>query len=106
MMRAYIDANEGNAEAAEVALKQAEELAGPLDPLYTASAEVYLLLNRQTQVLDALNKATERSEPTHEYILSNPIFGYLSSDPRFRTVLQKIGDQRTRISAALDNIEL
>ena len=61
-------------------LRHAEEVAGPLDPVYTASAEVYLLLNRQKLVLGALEKAVERAEPTHEYILSNPIFGYLFED--------------------------
>jgi len=106
LLQAYIDANDGNADAAEAGLKRAAELATPLDPIYTASAEVFLLLDRQTQVLESLEKAVERGEPTHEYILSNPVFGYLSSDPRFREVLQTLGDQRTRISAGLDTIDL
>jgi len=106
MMRAYIDANEGNAEGAEMELQRAVESASPLDPVFTASAEVYLLLNRQQQVLESLEKAVSRAEPTHEYILSNPIFAYLANDQRFRSVLQTLGEQRAQISAALERIQL
>jgi N-glycosylase/DNA lyase len=106
MMQAYIDASAGNVDGAELELRRAEELADPLDPFSTASAEVYLLLNRQGQVRDALQKMVERAEPSHEYILSNPIFGYLATDPTFRSVMQAISEQRTRIAAALDTIEL
>jgi tetratricopeptide (TPR) repeat protein len=106
MMQAYVAANRGNVESAGLALRRAEETASPLDSVHTASAEVYLLLNRQQQVLESLEKAVARSEPTHDYILSNPIFGYLGEDPKFKRVLQKIGEQKESITAALGNINL
>lgn len=106
MLQAYVEANRGNADAAEAALASAEAAATALDPVYTATAEVYLLLNRQKQVAAALEKAIGRAEPTHDYILSNPVFGYITSDPAFRGVLQKIESQRAQISAALDNMQL
>jgi hypothetical protein len=67
-------------------------------------AEVNVLLNRQRKVLEALDRSVARSEPTLSYIVSNPLFGYLQTDPRFTKLTRVIREKTGTLSAALDGL--
>ena len=47
-----------------------------------------------------------RKEPTASYILSNPLFRFLASEPRFRKVHEALTAEQNEIKAALANIAL
>ena len=57
-------------------------------------------------VLDALQKAAARKEPTSSYILSNPLFGFLQSDPDYQKLREQIVAQQNEVRTALASVQL
>jgi hypothetical protein len=52
-------------------------------------------------VLESLEKAAARKEPTAAYVLAHPLFRYLDSDPRFQKVRETLTAQQAEIRGAL-----
>ena len=57
-------------------------------------------------VLDALQKAVARKEPTSSYILSNPLFAFLQSDADYQTLRGQIVAQQNEVRTALASVPL
>jgi len=57
-------------------------------------------------VVASLEKALKNSEPTATYVLSDPLFGYLRSDPGFRRVRDSFVAQQEAIKSALLRVKL
>jgi hypothetical protein len=87
LLKAYMAASQRNTAEAEQELKTASQASTPGDDYWTSAAEVYVLLGDNQKVLDALEKAVARKEPTANYIMSDPLFAYLKADERFDKVL-------------------
>ncbi|MGK2858704.1 MAG: protein kinase domain-containing protein [Thermoanaerobaculia bacterium] len=104
MMNAYVAAGQGDAATADVEIAKAEAAAVRAAEHYTLVAEVNVLLNRQRKVMEALDSAVARSEPTLTYIVSSPLFGYLQTDPRFTRLSRVIREKSGTLSSALDGI--
>jgi hypothetical protein len=83
------------------ALERALQSAEPGDDSWTSAAEVYAILNDTTGVLQSLEKAAARKEPTAAYVLAHPLFRYLHSDPRFGKVRETLTAQQAEIRGAL-----
>lgn len=106
MMNAFIAAGKNDAATADAEIARAEAAPVRADDHYTLVAEVNVLLNRQRQVLAALDSAVARSEPSLTYIVSSPLFGYLETDPRFTKLKRTIREKTGALSAALQKITL
>ena len=52
-------------------------------------------------VIDALDKASQRKEPTISYVLVDPLFRYLDSDARFQAVRTKLAADQAEMRNAL-----
>jgi hypothetical protein len=74
--------------------------ATPGDESWTCAAEVYAILADTGAVLTALEKAVARKEPTAAYILANPLFRYLASEPRFAKVQAGLAAQQDEVRQA------
>ena len=101
MLRAYVLAEKQDRAGALKALAEAEEGAQPIDPYWTYAAEVYAILADTKGVIDSLEKAVARREPTGGYVLSSPLFRYLSNDARFMKIEPQLRAQQDEIRAAL-----
>jgi tetratricopeptide (TPR) repeat protein len=101
MLSAYIAAEKRDRAAALQALERALKSAEPGDDSWTSAAEVYAILNDTTGVLQSLEKAAARNEPTAAYVLAHPLFRYLHSDPRFGKVRETLTAQQAEIRGAL-----
>ncbi|MEO8382910.1 MAG: protein kinase, partial [Acidobacteriota bacterium] len=86
MLKAYIAAENRDAAMARSELTRALTAATPGDGSSTSAAEVYAILNDTGGVLTSLENAAKRKEPTAAYVLANPLFRYLESEPRFQKV--------------------
>jgi hypothetical protein len=64
------------------------------------------MLGVTTEVIDALEKAAARKEPTAGYILTNPLFEYLRSDARFRALRSAFSRQQAEVRSAVAQIPL
>lgn len=104
MMNAFVAAGQGDAATADAELAKAEAAALRASEHYTLVAEVNVLLNRQKKVLEALDLAVARTEPTLTYIVSSPLFGYLQADPRFTRLTRVIREKTGTLSAAVDGV--
>ncbi len=104
LLKAYIAAHQKNAEAAEQELKAASDASTPGDDFWTSTAEVYVLLGQNDKVLEALEKAIARKEPTSSYILADPLFQYLNADERFQKVRAAAVTEQLEIKNALAQI--
>ena len=69
-----------------------------------SAAEVYAILGGTTEVLDALERAAARKEPTATYVLTNPLFSYLRSEDRFRALRVVLTNQQAEIRSALEQV--
>ena len=108
LLKAYIAASAGAAGRAEAEqeLDAAASASVPGDDFWTSAAEIYAMLGVTDEVIDALEKAAARKEPTSSYILRNPLFTYLRSEPRFLAVRAALGAQQNEIRAALEQVRL
>jgi tetratricopeptide (TPR) repeat protein len=106
LLKAYIAAaKNARAEAAgELKAAQSASIAG--DDFWTSAAEVAAISGDAKGTLDALERAAARKEPTASYILSNPLFRFLASEPRFGKVREALTAEQSEIKAALANIAL
>jgi len=101
MLKAYIAAESGDASGARKELEGALTAAVPGDESWTCAAEVHAILNDTPAVLAALEKAAQRKEPTAAYVLANPLFRYLASEPRFQKVRADFTAQQDEVRRAL-----
>ena len=107
LLKAYIAAaKKARGEAAgELKAAQSASIAG--DDFWTSAAEVAAISGGDTNaILDALERAAARKEPTASYILSNPLFRYVANEPRFGKVREALTAEQNEIKAALANIAL
>jgi len=101
LLKAYVAAQKGARAEAESELKAAAAGSKPGDDYWTSAAEVYAMLADSKGVIDALDKASERKEPTVSYVLVDPLFRYLDSDARFQSVRTKLIAGQTEMRNAL-----
>jgi tetratricopeptide (TPR) repeat protein len=101
LLKAYIAAHQKDIPEAEAQLKAASDASTPGDDFWTCAAEVYVLLGENDKVLEALEKAVARKEPTSSYILADPLFVYLRADERFDKVRAAAAAEQQDVSAAL-----
>ena len=108
LLKAYMAASAGSAGRAEAEqeLDAAASASVPGDDFWTSAAEVYAMLGVTNEVIDALEKAAARKEPTSSYILRNPLFTYLRSEPRFLAVRSALSAQQNDVRAALEQVRL
>ena len=86
MLKAYVAAENRSVPEAKQQLETALSVARPGDESWTCAAEVQAILADTGAVLTALEKAVQRKEPTATYVLANPLFRYLASEPRFQKI--------------------
>lgn len=105
MLKAYMAAENRNRDEAVKELELALQAALPGDESWTWAAEVYAILNDTGGVIDSLEKAAQRKEPTAAYILANPLFKYLENDARFAKLRTKLTEQQAEIRIALAQVK-
>jgi tetratricopeptide (TPR) repeat protein/class 3 adenylate cyclase len=101
VLQAYLFAQNGNRSAAMTEMATAKNASAPGDEYYTYLAEVSALAGDPKGTVDALESAANRKEPTAAYVMSNPLFAFLQSDPRFNKVREKMTLGQGEIRAAL-----
>ena len=104
MLKAYMAAENRNAPEARTELDQALAASRPGDDSWTAAAEVHAIMADTNSVLTALEKAVQRKEPTAAYVLANPLFRYLGSEPRFQKVRSDFTAQQDEVRRALASV--
>ena len=104
MLGAYIAAEQKKPAEARKELEAALSAAGPGDESWTYAAEVHAILADTNAVLSSLEKAAQRKEPTAAYVLANPLFRYLASEPRFQNVRQTLTAQQDEVRRALAQV--
>ncbi|HEX6179232.1 MAG TPA: hypothetical protein VF057_12790, partial [Thermoanaerobaculia bacterium] len=108
LLKAYISASRGTAGRAdaEAELDAAAAASVPGDDFWTSAAEVYAMLGVTDEVIQALERAAARKEPTSSYILTNPLFTYLRSEGRYLELRRHLAAQQDEIRTALSQINL
>jgi tetratricopeptide (TPR) repeat protein len=106
VLKAYMAAQKGVKGEAQSEMHAAQAASKPGDDFYTSTAEIAAIGGDARGVVDALEKAAERKEPTASYVLANPLFGFLQSDSRFLRVRERLAAQQNEIRAALANVAL
>ncbi|HUF17043.1 MAG TPA: protein kinase [Thermoanaerobaculia bacterium] len=106
MLRAYIHAQNGRRDQAETELKKAQLVAPWYAQPYTNSAEVYSILGAPARVIESLETAVARGEPSGAYVLNNPLFRFLRGDARFVKLTSRIEAQQEAIRQALGSMPL
>ncbi len=101
MLGAYIAAEQRDRTKALSELQKALAVAQPGDDSWTSAAEVYAILNDTPNVLESLEKAAKRKEPTAAYVLAHPLFRYLHNDARFSKVREMFTAQQVEVRGAL-----
>ncbi len=101
MLKAYIAAESGDKAGAKKQLDAALTAAEAGDQSWTCAAEVQAMLNETGAALSSLEKAAARKEPSAAYVLANPLFRYLSSEPRFQKVRADFTAQQDETRRAL-----
>ncbi|MDQ3281326.1 MAG: protein kinase [Acidobacteriota bacterium] len=101
LLNAYMAAEQRDRGTAMRELQTALAGAELGDATWTSAAEVHAILNDTTGVMESLEKAADRKEPTAAYVLANPLFRYLESDPRFQKLRDTLTAQQAEIRAAL-----
>ena len=105
MLSAYMAAENRQRAEAMAELDKALAASAPGDDAWTCAAEVHAILAETEGVLQSLEKAAERGEPTAAYVLAHPLFRYLSNDPRFQKLTTALSSQQTEIRAALSRMQ-
>ncbi|MHB0969410.1 MAG: flagellar basal body-associated FliL family protein [Thermoanaerobaculia bacterium] len=106
VLKAYVEAQGGNADAAHSLIEKALANARWMDDPHTAAAEVHAILGENDAVVTSLDKAVAASEPTIGYIVANPLFTYMTNDPVFAGIRERIDAQRAAVSAELRKMPL
>ncbi len=101
LLKAYVAAQQDSKAGAEAELKSALAASRPGDDYWTSAAEVYAILGDSKAVVDSLQKAADRREPTMAYILTDPLFNYLANDAGFQAVRAIVAQRQQEIRAAL-----
>ena len=104
VLKAYIAAAQRNTAEAEAELQSAWQASTPGDDYWTNAAEVYVLLGQNDKVLEALEKAVARKEPTASYILTDPLLVYLRDDARFAKIREAATAAQQDIRNALAQV--
>ena len=104
LLKAYIEASKGNRPEATSELEIAATASTPGDDFWTSAAEVHAILGGTTEVMDALERAAARREPTAMYVLKNPLFAYLRSDSRYAGLRAALNAQQEEIRNALAQV--
>jgi tetratricopeptide (TPR) repeat protein len=104
LLKAYMAASHRNAAEAEQELATASQASTPGDDYWTSAAEIHVLLGQNDKVLEALEKAIARKEPTASYILNEPLFAYHGADPRFQKIREAATAEQQDIRNALAQI--
>lgn len=106
LLKAYIEATRRSQTAAEEELDRAAGASAPGDDFWTSAAEVYVILGQNDLVLQALEKAAARKEPTANYILTSPLFSYLRNEARYQSVRSALAAQQGEVRSALAQVTL
>ena len=106
ILKAYIAAQGGAKAEADAELQAALAGSKPGDDYFTNVAEVAVITGDTKGVLDALQKAVARKEPTSSYILSNPLFAFLQSDADYQTLRAQMIAQQNEVRTALASVPL
>jgi Flp pilus assembly protein TadD len=106
ILKAYLAASAGVRNDADSELKAALAASRPGDDYWTNVAEINVISGNSAAVLPALQRAVERKEPTVSYILSNPLFQFLRTDPEYQKLRQKMVEQQNEIRTALAGVPL
>ena len=101
MLKAYLAAENRNPAEARSQLEAALSAATPGDDSWTCAAEVHAILADTGSVLTSLEKAVQRKEPSAAYVLANPLFRYLASEPRFVKIQAGFTAQQEEVRRAL-----
>ncbi|HKO59496.1 MAG TPA: hypothetical protein VJ276_26750, partial [Thermoanaerobaculia bacterium] len=104
ILQAYMAAQRRDRVGAGKELEEARKALSPGDDYWTCAAEVYAMLGDTKAVIAALENAAARREPTTSYVLTNPLFAYLGSDPRFQKVRVSTAMNQRDIRTALQNV--
>ena len=104
LLKAYMAAHQRNVAEAEQELTTAWQASTPGDDYWTSAAEIYVLLGQNDKVLEALEKAVARKEPTASYIMTDPLFAYLAQDERFQKIRESRRGAQQDIRAALAQV--
>jgi hypothetical protein len=107
LLKAYMAATDASRRAeAEKELALAGAASTPGDDFWTSAAEVYAMVGDTARTLQALGKAAARREPTAGYILTNPLFGFLQSEPQFAEIRAALAAVQDETRTALAQITL
>jgi tetratricopeptide (TPR) repeat protein len=106
ILKAYLAAQSGNKAGAEEELRTALNASTPGDDYWTCVAEVQALAGNTTGILDALERAAMRKEPSAAYVMNDPLFSFLESDPRFQKIKESFLAQQNEIRSALATVSL
>ncbi len=104
LLKAYIAAHQRDMGVADQELTAASQASTPGDSYWTSAAEIYVLLGQNDKVMDALEKAIARKEPTGNYIIHNPLFVYLKEEPRLQSIRAAASAEQQDIRAALAQV--
>jgi tRNA A-37 threonylcarbamoyl transferase component Bud32 len=105
LLKAYMAAESRDRAGATKELEIALAAALPGDESWTAAAEIHAILNDTPGALASLEKAAQRKEPTAAYVLANPLFRYLESEPRFVKLREQLTAQQAEIRIALAQVK-
>jgi predicted Zn-dependent protease len=104
LLKAYMAAHQRNVAEAEQELTAASQASTPGDDFWTSAAEISVLLGQNDKVLEDLEKAVARKEPTASYIMMDPLFAYLAQDERFQKIRAAATANQQEIRAALAQV--
>ncbi|HEX7419288.1 MAG TPA: protein kinase [Thermoanaerobaculia bacterium] len=104
LLKAYMAASQRNVAEAEQELTAASQASTPGDDYWTSAAEINVLLGQNDKVLEDLEKAVARKEPTASYIMTDPLFAYLVQDERFQKIRQAAAAAQQDIRTALAQV--
>jgi Flp pilus assembly protein TadD len=106
ILKAYIAAQLGNKIDAQNELNAALAASKPGDDYFTSVAEIAVINGDTTGTLDALQKAFARKEPTTSYVLANPLFDFLRSDPNYQQLREHMLAEQNEFRTALASVQL
>lgn len=100
-LQAYMAAEEGDRSSALAALEEGLEHAEWDDSASFHTAELYAILRDAGKALAAIERSVERREPMMHAISTNPLFGYLTNEPRFREAVRTLVERQRDIAVSL-----
>jgi tetratricopeptide (TPR) repeat protein len=106
ILKAYIAAQLGNKVDADNEMSTALAASKPGDDYFTSAAEIAVINGDSKGTLDALQKAFARKEPTTSYVLANPLFEFLRSDPDYQKLREQMVAQQNEVRTALASVQL